>query len=62
MKVNTMQTKNTRRTLTPEPFQIQERHSHRRATTEEHQAFIREMNEFVATHGTITDDDYFRVL
>jgi len=25
-------------------------------------SFIRSMNEFVEKHGTITDDDFFRVL
>lgn len=29
---------------------------------ERHQAFIREMNAFVAKYGTITDDEFFRVL
>lgn len=28
----------------------------------DHQEFIREMNEFVAKHGSITDDEFFRVL
>ncbi len=28
----------------------------------EHQEFIREMNEFVAKYGTLTDDEFFRVL
>ncbi len=30
--------------------------------SEEDRAFIRSMNEFVEKHGTITDDDFFRVL
>lgn len=30
--------------------------------SENDKEFIRAMNEFVAEHGTITDDEYFRVL
>lgn len=30
--------------------------------SENEKEFIRAMNEFVAEHGTITDDEYFRVL
>ncbi|MCQ4444777.1 type II toxin-antitoxin system CcdA family antitoxin [Enterobacter cloacae] len=30
--------------------------------SEEDRVFIRAMNEFVEKHGTITDDDFFRVL
>lgn len=34
----------------------------RRQPSEEDRAFIRAMNEFVEKHGTITDDEFFRVL
>ncbi|HDR2782774.1 TPA: hypothetical protein QCK30_001241 [Enterobacter sichuanensis] len=34
----------------------------RHQLSEEDGAFIRAMNEFVEKHGTITDDDFFRVL
>lgn len=30
--------------------------------TEEDKEFIRAMNKFVEQHGTITDDEFFRVL
>ncbi|HHA2007916.1 type II toxin-antitoxin system CcdA family antitoxin [Enterobacter quasimori] len=34
----------------------------RRQPSDEDRAFIRAMNEFVEKHGTITDDEFFRVL
>ncbi|WP_219358474.1 type II toxin-antitoxin system CcdA family antitoxin [Enterobacter sp. BIDMC 29] len=39
-----------------------EHRSARRQPSEEDRAFIRAMNEFVEKHGTITDDEFFRVL
>ncbi|CAM6787381.1 hypothetical protein [Enterobacter cloacae] len=34
----------------------------RRQPSDEDRAFIRAMNEFVEKNGTITDDEFFRVL
>ncbi|MDZ5637918.1 hypothetical protein [Enterobacter sp. A103] len=33
-----------------------------RQPSEADRSFIRSMNEFVEKHGTITDDEFFRVL
>lgn len=40
----------------------EQRSSRRRQPSEEDRAFIGAMNEFVEKHGTITDDEFFRVL
>lgn len=42
--------------------QSQQHSGHNDKKSAEHQEFIREMNEFVAKYGTLTDDEFFRVL
>ena len=42
--------------------QSQPRSGQNDKTSAEHQEFIREMNEFVEKYGTLTDDEFFRVL
>lgn len=45
------------------PLSQSQQHSGRNnKKSAEHQEFIREMNEFVAKYGTLTDDEFFRVL
>lgn len=49
--------------ITPrKPLCHAEQHPSRRQPSEEDRAFIRAMNEFVEKQGTITDDEFFRVL
>lgn len=40
----------------------EQRSARRHQPSEEDRAFMQAMNEFVEKHGTITDDDFFRVL
>ncbi|ENY9448270.1 type II toxin-antitoxin system CcdA family antitoxin [Enterobacter sp. 04-C-01-SI_S15] len=40
----------------------EQRSARRHRPSKEDRAFIQAMNEFVEKHGTITDDEFFRVI
>ncbi|WP_271270193.1 hypothetical protein [Silvania confinis] len=62
MKVNTRESHPTYNTATMTARTSSERLTDKARASKEHQEFIRAMNEFVAKHGSITDDEFFRVI
>lgn len=62
MKVNTRKNNTSYNTLTTPERVKKTRLTDKDRASEEHQSFIRAMNDFVAKHGTITDDEFFRVI
>lgn len=60
---HTAETKPSQNITSRKPLSHGEQYqARRRQPSEEDRAFIQAMNEFVEKHGTITDDDFFRVL
>ena len=61
-----------KRTVKANPMQCPDSHpslrcaepntASQRRPSEQDQRFIQEMNEFVEKHGTITDDEFYRVI
>jgi len=62
MMKHTTETDPGQNIISRKPLRHAEHRSARQQPSEEDRAFIRAMNDFVEKHGTITDDEFFRVL